>query len=143
MGAISAALATLGGCTAVRCIMDRPGRREAEYCHGRVRLRLFWNEGAAFSLPLPPKLLPAASGAMLGALWHQRKRAPIGVGLLLGGGLSNLYERVWRGRVCDYIQFPKAPGRLRHYIFNLADFAILAGGLCLLAGRKKQDSQNP
>ena len=101
MGAISAALATMGGCTAVRCIMDCPGRREAEYCHGRVRLRLFWNEGAAFSLPLPPKLLPAASGAMLGALWHQRKRAPIGVGLLLGGGLSNLYERVWRGRVRD------------------------------------------
>lgn len=48
---------------------------------------------------------------------------------------SNLWERLCHGRVFDYVHFPKAPGPLRHYVFNLADFAILAGVLALL--RKK------
>ena len=55
----------------------------------------------------------------------------------MGGGLSNLAERVRYSRVYDYIQFPKAPVPLRRYVFNLADFSILAGGAALLASRKK------
>ena len=62
----------------------------------------------------------------------------MGVGLILGGGISNLLERLRQGKVYDYIQFPKAPGRIKQYIFNLADFAILLGGLCLSARKKKR-----
>ena len=137
------ALTTLGGCTAARWYLDRTSRRDSEYAGGRVRLRSLWNEGAAFSLHSRFGAVIAASFAALGALWTQRKRAPVGVGLILGGGLSNLLERLRQGKVYDYVQFPKAPGRLKQYIFNLADFAILLGGLCLSLRKKKRSSKRP
>ena len=59
------------------------------------------------------------------------------IGLVLGGGLSNLLERLLHGKVYDYIQFPKAPGKLKRHVYNLADFAILLGGISLLFRKKK------
>ena len=63
----------------------------------------------------------------------------LGAGLLLGGGLSNLWERIRHGRVLDYLRFPKAPGPLKKYTYNLADLAIFAGalGLVLSAFRRR------
>jgi len=56
---------------------------------------------------------------------------------VLGGGLSNLWERLRRGAVYDYVQFPKLP-KIGRYVWNLADLAILIGGLLLaLLERKK------
>ncbi len=136
------ALAAFGGCAAARWYLDRSSRREADCLGGRVRLKAMWNEGAAFGLPLPAKALPLASAAVLGLLWADRKRRPLGAGLVLGGGLSNLYERVRHGRVYDYVQFPRAPGPLRRYVFNLADLAILGGGVLLLRRRKRQGSSD-
>ncbi len=134
---IFTALTTFGGCTAARWYLDRSSRREAECLGGRVRLKVMWNEGAAFGLPLPAKPLPLTSAAALGLLWADRKRCPLVTGLILGGGLSNLCERVRHGRVYDYIQFPRAPGQLRRYVFNLADLAILGGGAMLLCRRRR------
>jgi len=58
---------------------------------------------------------------------------------VLGGGLSNLWERVMHGGVYDYLQFPKAPEKLRRYVFNLADLAILFGVIAVaLGGRRKK-----
>ena len=130
------ALAVFGGCAAARRYLNRSGRREAAYWKGRVRLRALWNEGAAFGLPIPAGVLPLASAAALGGLWARRRQCPLGAGLILGGGLSNLWERVRHGRVYDYVQFPRAPGRLGRYVFNLADFAVLAGGGLMLASRR-------
>ena len=48
-----------------------------------------------------------------------------------GGGLG----RLRRGRVFDYVQFPRAPGRGKRWVFNLADFSLFAGVLALLRGR--------
>ena len=56
----------------------------------------------------------------------------LGAGLLLGGGLSNLWERVRHGRVLDYLRFPRAPGPLKKYTYNLADLAILLGAVLLV-----------
>ena len=107
------ALTTLGGCTAARWYLNRSSRRDSEYAGGRVKLRSLWNEGAAFGLDIRFDMVVAASFAALGALWTQRKRSPVGVGLILGGGLSNLLERLRQGKVYDYVQFPKAPGRIK------------------------------
>jgi len=134
------ALTTFAGCNTARWYLDRSSRREAACLGGRVRLRAMWNEGAAFDLPLPAKALPLASAAVLGLLWAGRKRCRPGAGLILGGGASNLYERVRHGRVYDYIQFPHAPGRLRRYVFNLADLAILCGGVTLLFSPIRRNS---
>ena len=135
---VCTALAVWGGCAAARRYLDRTSRRETEFWGGRVRLTALWNRGAAFGLPMPERCLSAASGAVLAMLWCDRRRSPIGAGLALGGGLSNLRERFRRGRVYDYVRFPRAPRPLNRYVFNLADFAILAGGLALLMRRKRR-----
>lgn len=135
---IITALAALACCTAARWYLDRTSRRETEHAGGRIRLRAMRNGGAAFDLPIRKEALPAVSAAALGMLWTQRRRSPVGVGLALGGGVSNLLERLRRGSVYDYLQFPQAPGRLKRYVFNLADLAILLGGLALALRRKRR-----
>ena len=124
---------TLGSCVAARWYLDRPSCREKEHAGGRVRLKALWNEGAAFSLPIGRDVVTAASVVLLGVLWTKRKEHPVSTGLVLGGGLSNLLERLRQGKVYDYVQFPKAPGRWSRYVFNLADFAIILGGVGLMS----------
>ena len=128
---------TLGGCVAARWYLDRPSRREKEHAGGRVRLKALWNEGAAFSLPIGRDVVTAASVVLLGVLWNKRKEHPVSTGLVLGGGLSNLLERLRQGKVYDYVQFPKAPARWSRYVFNLADFAIILGGVGLMSRKKR------
>lgn len=133
------ALAALGVCTAARWYLDRPGRREETVARGNVTLTALWNHGGAFDLPLGRKALAALSALALGTLWTKRRRSRLGTGLVLGGGLSNLWERVRHGRVYDYVRFPRAPGPLKRYVFNLADFAIFAGTVIfLLSGGKRR-----
>lgn len=132
-GTLFTALAACSGCAAARWYLERSSRHDLDCLGGRVRLKAVWNEGAAFGLPIPARALPLASAAALGLLWGGRRRCPLGVGLILGGGLSNLYERLAEGRVYDYIQFPRAPGPLNRYVFNLADLCLFTGGaMCLL-----------
>ena len=137
-GTLFTTLAAWSGCTAARLYLDRTARRDEDHFGGRVRLKSMWNEGAAFSLPIPAEGLPLASAAALALLWARRRRCPLGTGLILGGGLSNLQERLTEGRVYDYIQFPRAPEPLNRYVFNLADLCVFAGGaLCIVRDRRK------
>lgn len=131
------AVLTLGSCVAARWYLDRPSRKEKKYAGGRVRLKALWNEGAAFSLPLGRNVVTAASAVLLGVLWARRKEHPVSTGLVLGGGLSNLLERLRQGKVYDYVQFPKAPGRWSRYVYNLADFAIILGGIGFMFRKKR------
>lgn len=68
-----------------------------------------------------------------------------GWGLLLGGGLGNLLDRVARdGAVVDFVRL--SLGSLSTAIFNLADVAIVAGVLALMlapAKRQAPDGDNP
>ena len=126
------AILTLGACTAARWYLDRPGRRERSAFGGRVRLTALWNRGAAFGLPLGREVLIVLSTLVLAAtalFW--RRRNPFGAGLVLGGGISNLWERLRRGKVLDYLRFPAAPGKLGKYVYNLADLALFLGAVLL------------
>jgi signal peptidase II len=68
----------------------------------------------------------------------------ISLGLLLGGVIGNLWDRMtrepgaWRGEVIDWIQLPNWP------IFNIADSAIVCAGLLMtyLAMRNIQPSHD-
>jgi lipoprotein signal peptidase len=128
---------TLGGCDAARRFLDRSSRRETEHFGGRIRLRSLWNEGAGFGLPVSRETVATASMGLLAGLWWKRKQHPVSTGLLLGGGLSNLAERLKQGKVYDYVQFPTAPGKLKDYVFNLADFAIILGSVGLVLRKRK------
>ena len=125
-GGIAAVVAALCALTR-RLLWDHPAS-----AGGVIQFKPLWNRGAAFGLPVGRRAVAALSGLCLTWVWLCRGRNPVGAGLLLGGGTSNLWERLCHGRVFDYVHFPKAPGPLRHYVFNLADFAILAGVLALL-----------
>ena len=124
---------TLGTCGVLRaCLRDR-----AASGGERVRFQPLWNRRGAFDLPLGRKALTALPALVLAAVWLCRRRSPVGAGLLLGGGLSNLWERLRQGAVFDYLRFPKAPGPLKRYVYNLADFAVFAGARALLLGKRR------
>lgn len=113
---------------------------------GVVRLHYAENPGAFLSLGAE---LPAAvrwavftlGGGLLlvalGGLVLTRRETgwteSVAVALIVGGGLANLLDRVLRdGRVVDFVQLVFGP--LHTGIFNLADVALTAGALLLLAG---------
>lgn len=58
------------------------------------------------------------------------KLMKFGLSLLLGGAISNVYDRIKRGYVVDY--FSINFGKLKNVIFNIADFAIMLGSLLML-----------
>ena len=116
---LTAAL-TLTACTLARWYLERPGRRERSALGGRIKLTALWNRGAAFGLPLGREVLMVLSALVLGVTVLFRRRSPFGAGLVLGGGLSNLWERLRYGKVLDYLRFPAAPGKLKKYVYNLA-----------------------
>ncbi len=51
-----------------------------------------------------------------------------GAAFLLGGASSNLYDRLARGYVVDFIRFPGCKcKKIRNIIFNIADFFLFLG----------------
>ena len=105
-------------------------------------LTMVWNRGVSFGLFRSPDgqetirwILAAFSAAVSVALivwvWKaQRKWSAVGIGLIVGGALGNLIDRVRFGAVADFIDvsglgfFP--------WVFNVADAAINIGVVVLL-----------
>ncbi|MGC4955275.1 signal peptidase II [Actinomadura citrea] len=113
---------------------------------GLLTLRETRNSGAAFSIGTGYTIVFTliACGVVVAILRTARnlRSAPWAVclGLLLGGAVGNLIDRLLRapaplkGHVVDWIQLPHWP------VFNLADSAIVCGGVLavLLAARGLQ-----
>jgi signal peptidase II len=111
---------------------------------GFLNLILIRNSGAAFSIGegqtwVFTVIAAAVVFVILRVSRHLRSLPwAIALGLLLGGALGNLSDRllrspgVGRGDVVDFLQFPTFP--MVHYdfpVFNLADTSIVIGG-CLM-----------
>ena len=54
----------------------------------------------------------------------------LGLSLVLGGGASNLYDRLKKGYVTDYLGLPVA----KKLVFNLSDLCIFAGTVIAIIG---------
>jgi len=54
-------------------------------------------------------------------LYFETTIARVGLGLALGGAAGNLFDRVHRGRIIDFVKIGFWP------VFNLADMAIVVG----------------
>ena len=108
-----------------------------------LQLNLIRNSGAAFSIGTGATwLLTAIAGSVIVFVIFTARRLgsrgwAVALGLLLGGSLGNLTDRMFRapgpgrGHVVDFVQLP-------HFaIFNVADSAIVtaAGLIALLAFR--------
>ncbi|HYN35451.1 MAG TPA: signal peptidase II [Actinomycetota bacterium] len=102
---------------------------------GIITFRLSYNPGGVFGIgqDFPALFLVATVLVVGGILFWARKiedrRWLIPLGLVLGGGLGNVFDRLFRdtgGRVVDFIDLHVWP------IFNLADSAIVIGVLLIL-----------
>ncbi len=101
------------------------------------------NPGAAFGL-LANKTgflivvsIIVVIGIMAGYRYLPRERvwAHIALGLISGGALGNLIDRIRIGRVIDFLDFRVWP------VFNLADTAIVIGALLLILDVWRKDSE--
>ncbi len=57
-----------------------------------------------------------------------------GLAFLLGGAYSNTYDRMRRHYVVDYVSFPVKNKFIRRIVFNISDFCIMIGALCMVLG---------
>jgi signal peptidase II len=97
------------------------------------------NRGGLFGLlqGSAPLLALLSTGVILAlVIYHERERLPqvtpltVGVGLLIGGAIGNLIDRVAYGYVLDFID--AGIGGLRFWTFNIADAGITLGIAILL-----------
>lgn len=80
---------------------------------------------------------------MIGKVEHRRRMADVAFALVAGGALGNVWDRIFIGRVVDFILMHFH----RKYIwpaYNVADVALVVGvGLLILVlGRKKESSKS-
>ncbi len=105
-----------------------------------LRFNLVFNQGMAFSQAdgLGPIIGVVALVVVVGLLVSLRRGAgslgAVGVGLVVGGALGNVIDRLFRGEawfrgaVVDFIDFQWFP------VFNIADMAINVGAGLLILG---------
>lgn len=117
---------------------------------GFFRLTHLENTGAAFSLfadspsPFRTTLLIAFSVAALAVisvlLWKDRgvfHSGTLALSLILGGAIGNLWDRLFYGKVTDFLDFYIG---IHHWPpFNVADSAIVVGALLLFMRMLRKD----
>ncbi len=99
---------------------------------GPLSLTLAHNRGVAFGMASDGGVVLIGLGLIalifVGAIFAREPERPgmwVAIGLLAGGALGNLADRVRAGEVTDYIAFLSWPP------FNLADVAITLGVIVL------------
>jgi len=105
-----------------------------------LNLVMFYNTGISFSMlrleePWGPWFLSGLSLCIVSLLciWLFRSRSRLltgGLGLIIGGALGNIIDRVVYGAVIDFLDF-----HIGHYhwpAFNIADTAIFCGAAVVI-----------
>jgi signal peptidase II len=119
-------------------VAKMPGHGTIRLLGGALTITLTRNGGAAFSIGTSMTILFTliALGVVVYILRTARNLRSIGwaitLGLLLGGAMGNLLDRIFRapglfqGHVVDWIELPDWP------VFNLADSAIVCAGVLVV-----------
>ncbi|RQP03960.1 MAG: signal peptidase II [Paracoccus sp. BP8] len=123
--------------------------REIDLLDPWLNLRMAWNQGMNFGLfasdveVMRWVLIGIALAVCLWvAVWIGRAKptrfAQVSAGLLIGGALGNVVDRLVYGAVADFLNM-SLPGWRNPYSFNVADIAIFLGamGLVLLPPERK------
>ncbi|WP_281980849.1 signal peptidase II [Thalassorhabdomicrobium marinisediminis] len=102
--------------------------------------RMAWNRGVNFGLfanfDMRWALVAVALAISAFVLWWIRKQpanrwAYVSAGLLVGGALGNVVDRVLHGAVADFINM-SCCGITNPYAFNIADISIFLGAVGLV-----------
>ncbi len=133
--------------------LDLINRHEIDVFPPFLVFRMAWNEGINFGL-LSHGSEIARWGLIVVALaisawvvwWMRRERgnwkAEVAGGLLVGGALGNIIDRIAYGAVADFLNM-SCCGIENPYAFNVADIAIFAGALGLVIFAKGSDTNAP
>lgn len=127
--------------------LDAPGVSPYTVIPGLVEFRMAWNRGVNFGLfadfDMKLVLIGVALAITLGViiwLWRSgtTRLGYIAGGILVGGALGNVIDRVLYGAVADFLNVTCC-GINNPFAFNVADIAIFVGaiGLALLPEGKK------
>jgi signal peptidase II len=140
---IAAAVLALDIVTKVVAIAQLEDRAPVEILGGLVYLQLVRNPGAAFSLATGYTwVLTIVAIAVVVVIVRVARRLrstgwAVALGLVLGGALGNLTDRLFRapaplhGHVVDVVSLLAPDGRVWP-VFNLADSSIVSGGVLLV-----------
>ncbi|WP_425469176.1 signal peptidase II [Pseudonocardia hierapolitana] len=142
--------------TKVAAVAQLEDRAPVEILGGLVYLQLVRNPGAAFSLATGYTwVLTIVAIAVVVVIVRVARRLrstgwAVALGLVLGGALGNLTDRLFRspgplhGHVVDIVSLLAPDGRVWP-VFNLADSSIVSGGVLLvllaLLGRELDGTQ--
>lgn len=120
-----------------------------------LNLRMAWNQGVNFGLFAGDvavtrwALIALALGISVWVwLWVRREgprpMAQVSAGLLVGGAVGNVIDRLIYGAVADFLNM-SVPGVNNPWSFNVADIAIFAGalGLVIFTGGDHSKRPNP
>jgi len=114
-----------------------------------IKLRMTWNSGINFGLLAGDA--PATRWVLIGValvicaavLWWVRsdpagRWQKVSAGLLVGGALGNVVDRVLYGAVADFLNM-SCCGLNNPYVFNVADITVFAGaaGVVVFSNSKK------
>ncbi|HAV08934.1 MAG TPA: signal peptidase II [Rhodobacteraceae bacterium] len=130
-------------------IMDLRRLGEIDVMPPFLNLRMAWNYGINFGLFAQHGdvtrwvLITVALAIAVAVVWWVKNDPPglmgkLAAGLLVGGALGNVVDRLLYGAVADFINM-SCCGFSNPYAFNIADIAIFIGafGLVLFTGSKK------
>lgn len=114
------------------------GRTPVQLIDGLLQLRLVRNPGAAFGMAQGMTVvLTAIAVVVVVVILRMARRLTsrwwaVALGLVLGGALGNLTDRLFRdpgpgrGHVVDFLELPNWP------VFNLADTAIVCAAVLMV-----------
>jgi signal peptidase II len=127
--------------------LDLANRLLIEVYPPLLELRMAWNTGINFGLlNISRWVLIAVALAIVAwvLVWIHRegggRMAMISAGLLVGGALGNVVDRVIYGAVADFLNM-SCCGIENPYAFNVADIAIFVGAIGLILFTGKSDGK--
>lgn len=135
---VSLAVLTLDLLTKLLAVRELTDREPVELAGGILTLRLVRNSGAAFGMAQGLTVVLTALALVVVAVilrMASRLRSTwwaVALGLVLGGALGNLVDRLFRapgpgrGHVVDFLELPSWP------VFNLADSAIVCAAVLMV-----------
>ncbi len=118
-------------------------------CSDKIMIQRFHNTGAFLSsFKNAQKAVAAVSGfftVFLGGLWtymittREGLLSKTGISFMLGGALSNTYDRIKKKYVVDYFSFVKKKKGRRRVIYNLSDWFIFIGSFLVVTAEIFKD----